>query len=165
MMAPWAERPIEEASLFNPAFGSLTLAKAVADFHKQTGEGIPYPLVFLVMPLALHTETRDALPATTRAVMHNWISEHAPLLSNFPDRVRRMAPVTREAVLFALVHGKLALSGGRLSPGLRRYRTNAVSAKTTAETERCLRAAALLGRWFATGGTAATIMSSWGVRP
>jgi hypothetical protein len=107
MMTPWAERPIEEASLFNPAFGSLTLAKAVADFHKQTGEGIPYPLVFLVMPLALHTETRDALPATTRAVMHNWISEHAPLLSNFPDRVRRMAPVTREAVLFALVHGNL----------------------------------------------------------
>jgi Family of unknown function (DUF6521) len=165
MIAPWAARPIEEASLFNPAFGSLMLAKAAADFHKQTGEGIPYPLAFLVMPVVLHTETRDVLPATTRAVMHNWIGEHAPLLAGFPDRVRRMVPVTRESVLFALVYKKLALSGGRLSPGLHRYRPNAVSPDTTTETERCLRAAAFLGRWLVTGGTAATVLSAWGLRP
>jgi hypothetical protein len=165
MIAPWTLRPVEEASLFNPAFGSLLLAKATADFHKQIGEGLPYPLAFLILPVVLHSDTRDALPVTTRAVMHNWIGEHASLLAGFPERTRRTVPITREAVLFALLHQKLTVSAGRFSPGRRPYRTNATLADTTAETERCLRAAALLGRWLATAGTAATILTSWGVRP
>ncbi|MGH6896833.1 MAG: three component ABC system middle component [Geminicoccaceae bacterium] len=165
MIAPWSLRPVEEASLFNPAFGALLLARAAADYYKQAGQGLPYPLIFLVMPAVLHSETRHALPATTRAVMHNWTSDHTSLLAAFPNRARRMAPVTKEAVLFGLFHEKLAISDGRLSPGRRPYRGNALPADTTDEVEHCARAAALLGRWFTSAGSTATILSSWGVRP
>jgi hypothetical protein len=89
MVAPWAFRPVEEASLFNPAIGALLLAKAAAGHYKQVGQGLAYPLIFLVLPAVLHSETRAALPATTRAVMHNWTSEHASILAAYEFHLAR----------------------------------------------------------------------------
>lgn len=165
MATPLIERPIEEASLLNPAFGSLVVAKAVADYQKLSGEGLSYPLSFLILPAILHSETRRVLPATTNAIMHNWLADNAVLLAAFPERTRRMARVSKEAILFALIHRKLALRAARLVPGDRRYAATAGLNNATEETRDCFRTAAFLGRWLATAGTTATILSSWGVQP
>jgi hypothetical protein len=121
MATPLIERPIEEATLLNPAFGALVVARAVADYQKQSGEGLPYPLAFLILPVILHSETREALPASTRAIMHNWIADNAALIAAFPERARRMTRISKEAILFALLHRKLALGTARFLPGDRRY--------------------------------------------
>lgn len=165
MTTTWFDRPVEEAGLFNPAFGCLLVAKAVGDYRKQTGQGLPFPLGFLILPAVLHAATRSALPGRTTAVMQNWIAENGALLADFPERVRHVAHLTKEAILFGLQHHKLGLDDGRLLPGSRPYRANAALGNTTAETEDCIRSAAFLGRWLATAGTSATILSSWGVRP
>jgi hypothetical protein len=165
MAIPWEERPFEEASLFNPAFGALLVAKTVRDFSKHLGEGLPYPLAFLVLPAVLHPGIRAVLPATTNAIMQNWIADQSGLLSEFPGRVRLMKSVSKESVVFALLHRKLTLSNGRLLAGERHYPMNAEPHRQTEETRACLSAAAFLGRWFAAAGTTATVLSSWGVRP
>lgn len=163
--APWAKRPIEEARLFNPAFCSLLLGKAVADYLKQVGDGLPYPLAFIVIPAVLHAQTRNALPSRTTALLQNWVADHTDLLTAFPDHARQAAPIVREATLFALMHRKLTIERGRLLPGPRRYRSNATVDSRTDETIDCVRSAAFLGRWFAVSGTTATILASWGAKP
>lgn len=165
MATTWFERPVEEAGLFNPAFGCLLVAKAVEGYRKQVGQGLPFPLAFLVLPAVLHSDTRCALPSTTRSVMQNWVTENGALLADFPERVRRVAHLTKEGILFGLQHDKLGLAEGRLLPGRRPFATKTALPESTSETEDCLRAAAFLGRWLPTAGTPATILSSWGVRP
>ncbi len=95
MTTTWFDRPIEEAGLFNPAFGSLLIGKAVADYRKQTGHGLQFPLGVLVLPAVLHAATRAALPGRTTAVMQNWITENGALLADFPERVRHVAHLTK----------------------------------------------------------------------
>ena len=165
MAARWSDRPVEEAALFNPAFGCLLVAKAVGDYQKVSGQGLPFPLSFLVLPAVLHGDTRRAFPRSTRAVMQNWLTENNALLSGFPGRVRHVAHLSKEAILFGLQHGKLGLSDARLSPGPHPYGPKAVLAKSTSETDECLSTSAFFGRWLAAAGTPATILSSWEIRP
>jgi hypothetical protein len=159
------ERPIEEAALLNPAFGALLIARTVADYQKQSGEGLPYPVAFLILPAVLHSETRDALPATTNAIMYNWLADNAALMAAFPERTRRMIGISKECILFALVHRKLALRAALLVPGDKRYPVGTQTDAATQETRDCLRGAGFLGRWLANAGTTTTILASWGVRP
>lgn len=161
----WAERPIEEAGLFNPAFTALAISRTVAAFTKQTGRGLPYPLAFLILPTVLHAETRAALPATTNAVMQTWLETNAPMLSTLPGRVKRLLPVSKEAILFGVLHAKLTIEDASLAPGRHRFAANAEPPEATAETRDCLRAASFLGRWFVVAGTPTTVLASWGVAP
>lgn len=165
MIGTWLERPVEEASLFNPAFCSLLIAKTTANHLKQSGQGLPYPLAFLVLPVALHSKTRNMLPSTTNAVMLNWLGENAELLADFPERVSRMSQITKETILFALRHEKLSLSQGCLLPGKYKYPATASISYPTDDTDSCLRAAAFLGRWLTQSGTISNTLSSWGLRP
>jgi hypothetical protein len=152
-------------SLFNPAFCTLLLAKTTAHYLKQSGQGLPYPFAFLILPIALHPATRNILPGTTNAVMLNWLTENAELLSDFPERASRMSQITKEAILFALTHEKLSLSQGRILLGAHKYSTTAALSHSTDDSESCLRTAAFLGRWLTQNGTVASTLSSWGLRP
>lgn len=164
-LRPWQERAGEEANLFNPAFCALLLARAAEAYRAKRGEGLPYALAFAVLPAILHAETRDALPRSIRAVMHNWAGERAAALANFGDLARRVAPITKEAILFGLLHGKLALTAGAISAGPRPFPAREVAMEATAETQDCVRAATFLGRWFGVSGSAAMILATWGLRP
>jgi hypothetical protein len=132
---------------------------------KQSGQGLPYPLAFLVLPIVLHPETRDTMPNTTNAIMLNWLGENAELVSDFPSRASKMSFITKETLLFALTYDKLALSEGRLIPGRYKYSNTATLSHTTDDSEACLRTAAFLGRWLVQTGSIANTLSSWGVRP
>ena len=54
MMQPWSKRVVEEANLFNPAFGAVLLAKAADEFTKKSHQPFPFALTFLVLPIVLH---------------------------------------------------------------------------------------------------------------
>lgn len=120
---------------------------------------------FLVIPIALHTPTREALPGRANTAFVGWVAENAALLAELPDRARRLRPVSREALLFALRHQLLALEGGGLVPGAKPVRLNARLAVTTDEVNAARSAASLLGRWFAGQGTQTSILQGMGVAP
>ncbi|WP_414577239.1 three component ABC system middle component [Anabaena sp. CCY 9402-a] len=60
-MQSWEQRPLEYANLLNPAFCSIILHNAIKGYQNEKKQGMPYPLLFLLLPLVLHNSTRNAL--------------------------------------------------------------------------------------------------------
>lgn len=163
---PWGERPIEEANLLNPAFCCVTLASSVIGYKKIDGSGIPYPLAFMVIPIVLHKSTSELLPKNTRTSLASWIQENTDVRIQFAQRVIALKPHTREAIMFGLNHGWLILhKGGRLQTSLNNSEADRLIRKLDTEAKVRIRRAGFVGKWFASAGSAETVMALWGIRP
>lgn len=161
----WAERPAEEARIFNPAFCGELIGRTVCEYHRTRQAALSVATAFLVLPLTLHRTTREALPGRANTAFAGWVAEHGALLPELPERARRLRPVSREALLFSLRYQLLALDGGGLVPGAKPVRLTARLAVTTDEVNAARSAAGLLGRWFAGQGAQTSILQGMGVAP
>lgn len=163
MLPHWESRPIEIANLLNPAFGSLLIRETAVEYEKTTKVGLPYAVAFLVLPLSLHRPTREALPSTSKSLLHAWIQEHPAIQALVPERTRRLRLFSREAILFGLQNGVLKVAeDGRLQnarKGKVSFSNDAVDARNA------LAAAGLLGRWFGKVSDPSLIFAMWGMRP
>lgn len=147
-MLNWEERPFEIANLVNPAFCSLLLHISVGDFFKEKRNGMPYALLFLILPLTLHEPTREALPADTRTLLTEWFKEQPEEFGRiFADQVRQFVPYTREALIFGMQrslfdideNGNITHNTGHLN--------SAYQMKSPVVT--IMNSARFVGRWFA----------------
>jgi hypothetical protein len=58
--------PLSELELIqNPGLGAYLIWQCVLGYQEESGEAMPFPLAFLVLPLVLHKSTLEAI-ATTR---------------------------------------------------------------------------------------------------
>jgi hypothetical protein len=163
-MRVWNDRPPEIAHLFNPAFCALLIREGVLGFMDVSPGGMPYPLVFLLLPIVLHKVTRESLPGTVATKMHPWIQQHQEARVGFSERCAAVAAYTREAILFAANGELLTFSpeGALQAPRLRLRRP---PWPTDSESWACRQQARFVGRWLASAGDNATVFAMWGVRP
>ncbi len=163
-MSSWNDRPREIAHLFNPAFCALVIREAVLGFVEVSPSGMPYPVVFLLLPIVLHKATRQALPTTVATKMHPWIQEHQEARIGFSERCAAVAAYTREAVLFAAT-GALLTFSAEATLQAPRLRLRRPPWPPDSESAICRQKARFVGRWLATAGDTATVFAMWGVRP
>lgn len=165
-MTAWAARAREEAALFNPGFCSVVLHEAARGYCAVRTGGMDYPLAFLVLPLVLHRPTRSAFPRDTRTSMAVWLDGNPDVRVGFVDRARAMAPIVREALIFAANHGLLRIESAHLVPDRALHRKTTFKREhATDEVSACLVRGEFVGKWMASAGKAATIFALWGVRP
>lgn len=163
MTRAWALRSIEERTLLNPAYVGRIIRAGAEGHEQETPEGLPFPLAFLLAPIALHPATRAALPRSVSTAMPAWLEEHSFLRETFPLRARSIGGAVREGLAIALQSRLLELDHGRLSaPALPRTRPRRIDTEQTAN---ALHRASFVGRWFANSGDVATIYALWGVKP
>ena len=163
MNSLWADRSHEERTLLNPAFVALVLWHSATGFKKESSEGLPLVLSFLVPPLAMHPSTREALPKTVRTSQRVWLQEHPFLKEGFAARARSLAPVVREALGLAVATGVLKVEGSKIVAHDLAGGNNAYL--ETEEMTATFKQAAFLGRWFARAGDSSSIYTAWGVQP
>jgi hypothetical protein len=161
----WAERPAEQARVFNPAFCGELIGRSVCEYHRRRQEALSIATAFAILPLTLHRPTREALPGLASTAFAGWVADNGALLADLPERVKRLRPVTREGLLFALRHQLLGLESGGLVPGARPVRLSARFSVSTDEVNDARRASGLLGRWFARQGTQTSILQGMGIAP
>lgn len=165
-MKQWTQRPVEEANLLNPAFCSALIASSDVGYMSIDNAGIPYPLVFLMLPVVLHKSTRDLLPRTKRTSLATWIQRNTEVRILFAERVIALKPYTREAILFGMLHHWLTLGdGGKLQTNLDDIYIDLITKKLKNEAKECVNKARFVGRWFASAGSAQTVMALWGIIP
>jgi hypothetical protein len=159
----WHERPIEIRNLFNPAFCGVVLARALKAFEAEDGEGMPFSLTLLVLPLCLHRRTREAICASNRAYFLKVVEGSPEMLVGLPERARSLLPYAMEA-LGLLMHlgcievtdqGRIKLVPRKVSP----------SELGTPECQECEQAAKQLGREFARLRDRVTIFTTLGLKP
>ncbi|WP_405444442.1 DUF6521 family protein [Streptomyces achromogenes] len=155
----------EAAALLNPAFGAYILSHCAAAYTAaatEPGSTLPWPSAFLVLPLILPPDSRRALPRDTRTQLAGWLTDNTMIRAAFPQRAPALHAYTQSCIRFGIRHGALALTDG----GLRAARKPAKPdpSEPSEEATTCVRAAVLVGRWFA-AAEAATIFTLLGVRP
>jgi len=161
----WTERPAEEARIFNPAFCGELMGRTVCEYHRTGQAALSMATAFLILPLTLHTPTREALPGRANTAFAGWLAEHAAVLTELPNRARRLRPISREALLFAVRYQLLVFGRGGLMPGAQPVRLSARPAVTTDDVNAARSAAGLLGRWFAGQRTQASVLQGMGIAP
>jgi hypothetical protein len=148
-------------ALFNPAFCATLLARSADGHARQTGDPLPITLAFLVLPIVLHRETREALPSVT-AHLATWAERNPLLRTELRQRGPQLTPVTRSALRFGLYHELLRLEPFGVAVGRVRIRTAPADAGDAAA---CERSAQRLGRWLPRAGPPLTVYALLGLQP
>ncbi len=164
MLSLWEQRPFEIANLLNPAFCSIVLRDSISSFHGEMKRNMPYPLVFLVLPLVLHKPTRDTFPKRTDTKFYEWIEDNPNILVTFAfaERTRQFVPYTKETLIFGMKQKIFNIDAQGNLKSLR-----AIETPWSPESKPALirKKAKFLGRWFAKSGDTAKIFRWLGVLP
>ena len=163
MLREWIRRPKEIQSLMNPAFCGRILYTMVAEYQKKTNHALPFPLIYLVLPLVLPGQIRCIISSKTQLM--NWVQTNQQVLRNFGKQARDLVEITNEALELLLQTGLIMITDmGEIE---RNITTTALSKTrfTDSEVKECLVKAEHVARWFASAGKVETIYFCLGVRP
>lgn len=161
-LLPWAERPMSVAAMFNPALTASCLAAAADQYEVTTGKAMPWALGFLVVPLVLHTPTRQELPRRSNASLGKWVADHPVLMAGYAARAKRSAPYVREGVQFGLREGSFAwVENDRLHATL----PPTTKPSVLGDLGDIVRKSGMLGRVFGNTGSTYTVFATLRVRP
>lgn len=146
--------PVEVLRLLNPAYCAGVLSTFAVSYGEaqpgSAGAGVPFPLLFLCLPLTLHRGTRTAIVQHNNDFgLHRLLKDHPDILFELPERVEGLTATTREALLFGTAHEMLGIdaSAGHIN-GNRRI-ANRLSVNLLGEDGMLpMRAAVRLGSWL-----------------
>ncbi|WP_274362919.1 three component ABC system middle component [Paenibacillus thermotolerans] len=159
-MNSWNQRPTEVANLLNPAFCGYILKEYVKSYESETGTGVPFELMFLLLPIVLHRHTREQLPSTIRTHLQYWLQSNPEIRIGFANRVNEMIGITRESMLFLIHKGYLTELNGRFFATEKRYRRFLIDD----EIKEIANKSKFVGRWFS-NSSSSTIYTMWGICP
>ena len=87
-------RSQEVAFLLNPAFCGRVLYSTIKVYKEKKNKAFPFPLIYLVLPLVLHKETRIHINSKTKLQL--WVQRYPQFLIDFPRKMLRgQAPLTK----------------------------------------------------------------------
>lgn len=159
----WAKRPPEAANLLNPAFCACLLYAFIDEYEMSSFKELEFPLLYLVLPLVLHKETRGTVNSRVRFLV--WAKSHPECIASFAKRASAFVDITNEAIEFLLRSSSAFIS----DTGTIKVRKNVALRSTKKYTDReirdCILKSRNIARWFARSGSAETIYAILGVRP
>lgn len=167
MLASWDHRPQYIKALFNPAFTAAMICVATRGYDQEVPEssGLPLIMSYLILPLALHSETRNTLPATTATSLTHWIGNKPQIHIGLTERVHSFRGITCEAIRFAVAGGIVDISDAGGLKHVPRRPVGLDSAKgASPEVKGCFKAAQDLGRWFARVPDVVFLFHTLGIR-
>jgi hypothetical protein len=96
-LAPWSQRPLEQARLLNPAFVGTLLWPCARAYQTTAAQPQPYALSFLMAPVVLHKSTRERLSTTTRtSIVLISVEPQSPLAGSATQRPEAELPTQVE---------------------------------------------------------------------
>jgi len=165
-MTAWIDRTIEERALLNPAFCASLIWHFASAGGGQGQRALTFVESYLVLPIVLPRNSREALPRTTRTSLAAWMDENPSFQATLAVRSRAMVPFTKDALIFGGTRQFLQISTDAVHANAQWKRSaRSTLRQSSPETQACLKKAAFLGNWFLETGTANTVMALLGVRP
>lgn len=162
-MNSWENRSKEIAFLLNPAFCGRLIYTTIRQFNEVSNRALPFPLVYLILPLVLHKATREKISSRTKFLV--WVQQNPELLIGYAQRAKELVEITNEATEFLLqtnmllITDQAALEINSSTKGLSKGKF------VDKEVKQCLNKSEHVGKWFASAGKVETIFIGLGVRP
>lgn len=167
-MKSWEKRPSEVANLLNPAFCSVVLHNAIKGYQSQQELGMPFPLIFIILPFVLHPKTRDALPSTTTKNFYSWLQENHQTYIGFSHRAKNLVLHTKESITFGIKQQIFQVNNdGRIILVIRRrtVRNPAKIWSKESDAYQCYSKAHFVGKWLTKINDVSNIFVALGIRP
>jgi len=163
-MIQWDKRTPEIANLLNPSFCALILYSTIFEYQKKAKDGLPFPLLYLILPIVLHKSTRDRINSRTNMVV--WLQRNPDVLVGFPERAKSLVSFTNEAIEFLLLQEICIINNGKSFITKTVSKSN-ISQYITSDEEvnDCIQKAENVGRWFCNMRAPENIYAAWGVKP
>ena len=162
-MRKWNERPTEVAYLLNPAFCGRLLYNTIKSYNNETKRAFPFSLVYLVLPLLLHRNTRKCINSRTQLLV--WVQRNEYLLVRFAERTKQLVPITNEAIEMLLQSGYVNLNASGELEISHVKKSISKTRFTDDEVKECINKSDQIAKWFAKTGKVETIYIALGVRP
>lgn len=164
-MKNWNDRSVITKNLLNPAFCSEVIRKTIKAYNiNENGNGFPYSLLFLILPIVLHKRTRQKMPRSYKTYFHSWVDENESLFIDFANRVKQLSPFTKEAIMFLLMYDCAKINDfGCIE--IFQYQNKTPQGNNTDEITEIYKKAELLGKWFCETGNEQTIYMFLKIRP
>lgn len=148
--------------MLNPALLAVVASAAAEEYTRLCNEPLPYAYPYLVAPLVLHRDTRDALPRRIDSHLATWLIRNPVPAAGFPERAKSLAPAVTEGLRFALSHGSLSLTeSGHLDGGI----SEKARPARVGDIAAIVGKSAFVGRWLTKLDRPATAFALFGVRP
>ena len=160
-MREWEKRPKEIQTLLNPAFCGRLLYAAIVEYDNKDNRHMPFPLLYLILPLVLHLETRQKINGK---IFLKWVQVNQNLLTNFASRTRDLVEITNEAIEFLLCSGVIQLSE-RGEIGITACKKLRDVSRPNEEIRDCIQKSRHVAKWFIGAGTTQNIYYFLGIRP
>lgn len=162
-MKKWESRANEIAYLLNPAFCGRILYNSIKTYAEESKRPMPFPLVYLILPLVLHKKTRERIKSVTK--MQIWVQRNTDVLIDFAERTKNLVQITNEAVEFLMQSGMIMLTNDACLELAKLFKVSDTRKFTNSEIKDCINKSSSVAKWFAQAGTVETIYTCWGVRP
>lgn len=162
-MKSWNDRSREVAYLLNPAFCGRIIYNVVKVYYDETKRPMEFPLIYMILPIVLHKETRSKLNSTTQ--MQVWIKRNPDLLIGFAERTKSLIDITNETLEFLMQSKLIEMNNNADLSISRTIKSLSKTRYTNSEVNECIRKSAGLAKWFAKSGTVGSIYTNWGIRP
>ena len=162
-MRKWENRPPETKYLLNPAFCSRLLYAAIVEYESKSGKSMPFPLIYLILPLVLHKRTREKINSKIKLL--NWTQSNQELLIGFQPRAKGLVEITNESVEFLLCSGIVQINDmGEIIKDPSKQKLSETMFLNT-EISQCINKSKHIARWFIGAGTTENVFACLGVRP
>lgn len=162
-MNGWNNRAKEVAYLLNPAFCGRIIYNTVKVYNDETKRAMPFPLIYMILPLVLHRKTRERIQGVTQ--MQIWIKRNPELLIGFAQRTKSLVEITNEAIEFLLQSGVININNNAELASAITRRSLSKTKHVNDEIKECISKSSCVAKWFAKAGTIENIYISWGIRP
>ncbi|MBB6624814.1 hypothetical protein H7E67_15340 [Clostridium gasigenes] len=162
-MKNWDKRAKEIAYLLNPAFSGRIIYQVIRSYSEETKRPMPFPLIYIILPLVLHKKTRERIKSITQ--MQVWIKRNQELLIGFADRTRDLVEITNETIEYLMQSGIVTLNNNAELEIAEAFKYLSKTKYTNEEIKECINKSISVAKWFAKAGTVETIYTSWGIRP
>jgi hypothetical protein len=159
----WDYRNSVTAAMLNPALIATVLAGAAESHAHRSGDPMPWEYCFLVAPLVLHRETRQALPSRVDSHVDKWVIDHPVLVSGLPARATQLVPYVREGLRFGVRSGAIAFESDGTIVG--RIKSSPVTLSRSPDLGSIVRGAGFVGRWLTSTNSPSGVFSLFGVSP
>lgn len=165
-MLNWNDRPFEIAYSLNPAFLAILLYQAIESFQKENKrQGMPYALVFLIIPLVFYTPIRENLPKNINQSLHKWLKNNPQIAIHLHRVISDLVPYTKEAIIFAMQHEIVWIDKHGCFNKQIQLKVESLIWSENSRTYQMKESAKFLGAWFAKLDNIELIYRTLGITP
>ncbi|HBI36010.1 MAG: hypothetical protein A2015_06175 [Spirochaetes bacterium GWF1_31_7] len=160
----WSERSSIIANILNPAFCGKVLRTTLKSYKDETSIGMSYSMIYLILPIILHKNTRELLPSTTRIKFYDWLKENPNIRIGLAERIKNMVMYTQESLQFLIYHEAIQIDDSGLTSVIK-YKKDNSTLNETKELVDIFHKSRFFGKWLSKIGNIETIFAVLGIKP